>query len=58
MLFPPAYHLLYRANFSTACVDFVQVLLNLLQVGDAIVATHFEDELEETVNRHIKISER
>lgn len=50
MLFPPAYHLLYRANFSTACVDFVQVILNLLQVGDAIEATHFEDELEERVN--------
>lgn len=45
-----AHHLLHKANFSTACVNFVQVILDLLQVGDTIKATQLEDELEETAN--------
>lgn len=46
----PAYHLLHETNFSTARVDFVQVVLDFGQVGDTIEATQLEDELAETGN--------
>lgn len=46
----PPCHLLHEANFSTACLDFVQVVLDLLQVGGTTKATQLEDELEETGN--------
>lgn len=46
----PTCHLLHKANFSTACVDFVQVVLDLLQVGVTIKAAQLEDDLEETGN--------
>lgn len=60
--FLPTHHLLHEANFSTACVDLVQVILDLLQVGDTTEATQLEDELEEREEtqwkRRIKLSER
>lgn len=51
LFFPlPTCHLLHEANFSTACVDFVQVVLDLLQVSSTIKATQLDDELLETGN--------
>lgn len=39
------YHLLNRAQLSTAGMDFVQVPLDGSQVGDAITTTKFQNQL-------------
>lgn len=45
------YHLLHGTKFSTAGVDFVKVVLDLLQVRDTIATTQFQDKLEQRNRR-------
>ena len=40
-----SHHLISGAQFSAAGVDFVQVALDELQVGDAIASTQLQDQL-------------
>lgn len=39
-------HLLIGAHFNTTGVDFIEVALDGLQVGDTITATQLQDQLQ------------
>ncbi len=41
------HHLISGAQFSTAGVDFIQVTLDGLQVGDAIAPTQLQNQLQQ-----------
>lgn len=42
-----AYHLASGAQFSTTGVDFIQVALDGLQVGDTITTTQLQNQLQQ-----------
>lgn len=45
------YHVLSGAQFSTAGVDFVQLALDGLQVGDTVTTTQLQNQLPDRMKR-------